>query len=97
MKLVVDKDVAKVAEFMVLNIPGTKLQRVARALVQLGELIWPEKYPETPFYAFGVAQEPMRPSDESQQRQESTQDAKRCPASPPNDLGTLESREATRG
>ena len=51
MKLIVDEDVAKVAEFMRLNIDAIKLQRVARALVQLGELIWPEQYPEDRYLA----------------------------------------------
>jgi hypothetical protein len=53
MKLIVDEDIAKVAEFMLRNCPAVKLQKIARGLVQLGELIWPEQYPwlERPFFA----------------------------------------------
>jgi hypothetical protein len=43
MKLIVDEDVAKVAEFMMhAHIPAEKLQDVARGIAQLAELIWPE-------------------------------------------------------
>jgi hypothetical protein len=43
MKLIVDEDVAKVVEFMMhAHIPAQKLQDVARGVVQLAELLWPE-------------------------------------------------------
>jgi hypothetical protein len=40
MKIHVDADVAKVAEFMVRNVPAVKLDIVARSLVQISELLW---------------------------------------------------------
>ena len=60
MKLVVDEHVAKVAEFMVRNVPAMKLQKVARGLLQLTDLIYSEEWfsqvsPESgPFNAFSV-------------------------------------------
>jgi hypothetical protein len=68
MKLIVDEDVAKVAEFMRRNIDAIKLQRVARALVQLGELIWPEQYPQDRFLPFRQEVSPLeRVADSPQQ------------------------------
>ncbi len=83
MKLVVDDDVAKVAEFMAQNVPGRKLQKVARALVQLGQLIWPEELPTLPFRAFGVAQAPIRP-DLSERQPEATLESRPAPSTPQN-------------
>ncbi|WP_423951370.1 hypothetical protein [Candidatus Binatus sp.] len=68
MKLIVDEDVAKVAEFMRLNIDAIKLQRVARALVQLGELIWPEQYPEDRYLAFRQEISPLERAADSPQQ-----------------------------
>lgn len=67
MKLKIDPEVAKVAEFMTRNVPATHLQRVARALVQLGNLIWPEHYPDDPYYPIKLDVDAMEPSAVSQQ------------------------------
>lgn len=68
MKLIIDEDVAKVAEFMRRNIEAVKLQRVSRALVQLGALIWPEQYAEDRFLAFRQELSPLEPDADSQRR-----------------------------
>jgi len=46
MKLIVDEDVAKVAEFMTSNVPALRLQRVARGLMQLVDILYAEVMPE---------------------------------------------------
>jgi hypothetical protein len=40
MKIVVDADVSQVAEFMMRNVDGSRLCRVAHALAELSELVW---------------------------------------------------------
>jgi hypothetical protein len=40
MKIIVDRDVAKVAEFMERNLIAPKLQEVAHGLAKLADLIW---------------------------------------------------------
>jgi len=40
MKIVVDTDVSQVAEFMMRNVDGSRLRRVAHALAELSELVW---------------------------------------------------------
>jgi hypothetical protein len=40
MKIVVDADVSNVAEFMMRNVDGSRLQQVAHALADLSDLIW---------------------------------------------------------
>jgi hypothetical protein len=40
MKITIDRDVAKVADFMIRNVPAAKLQSVARSLSQLSDLVW---------------------------------------------------------
>ena len=40
MKIVLDSDVAKVAEFMLRNVPASDLQRVAHGLSELADLVW---------------------------------------------------------
>ena len=76
MKSIVDEDVAKVAEFLTSNVPALKLQRVARGLLQLVELIYSEEYfsrvaPEAaPFRAFREAIEPFTSSQCSDARRQ---------------------------
>ena len=49
MKIVVDSDVSKVAEFMLRNVKARNLQRVAHALSELSDLVWkPEFYEDAP-------------------------------------------------
>lgn len=40
MKILIDGDVAQVAEFMMQNIRARELRRVAHALVQVADLMW---------------------------------------------------------
>ncbi len=95
MRLVVDDDVARVAEFVTRTIPGDKLRKVARALVQLGELIWLEEIEKERYSAFGVAQEPMRP-DLSQQQPKATSEPHPGPSIQQNDSGNSEHPEGSR-
>jgi len=64
MKLIIDEDVAKVADFMSRNCPAMKLQKIARGLLQLAQLIYPEEYSwqEPPFNPFTVDYEPFKSS-----------------------------------
>jgi hypothetical protein len=61
MKLIVDEDVAKVAEFMMRNLPALKLRRIAHGLVELGDLIW--RYPsmDQPEYTFLLERPTLTP------------------------------------
>jgi hypothetical protein len=40
MKIVIDADVSQVAEFMMRNVDGSRLCRVAHALAELSDLVW---------------------------------------------------------
>jgi len=79
MRLTVDDDVGRIAEYMERTIPGDKLKNVARALVQLGELVWRDESDRSRFSAFGIAQEPMRP-DVLQPRPEATPELRPDPS-----------------
>lgn len=59
MKISVDTDVSKVAEFMIRNVPAAKLQSVARNLSQLADLVWSHHaIPAVkPFRAFQLEQD----------------------------------------
>jgi hypothetical protein len=77
MKLIVDEDVAKVAEFMSRNLPVHKFQKIARGLVQLCELIYPEEYPwqDAPYFTFRLERQAFIAADESRQQQAATSPA----------------------
>jgi hypothetical protein len=57
MKICLDDDVGKVAEFMERNLPARKLQAVADALAQLADLIWARHANARDFRAFDVERE----------------------------------------
>jgi hypothetical protein len=65
MKLVVDEDVAKVAEFLIRSVKAKNIQRVAHGVAQLADLVFSEEWfravaPEAvPFTPFRIEEEPM--------------------------------------
>jgi len=54
MKILIDADVAKVAEFMMRSIPGTRLQPVACAVARLANCLWSEYYDGKQLMAFEI-------------------------------------------
>ncbi len=44
MKIVLDSDVAKVADFMLNNVRALELQRVAHAIADLANFVWAPEY-----------------------------------------------------
>jgi hypothetical protein len=48
MKISLDSEVARVAEFMVRNLKARDLRRVALAIGQIAELVWTDEYLDQP-------------------------------------------------
>ncbi len=70
MKIILDPDVSKVAEFMMRNVKARDLRRVARALAQMADLVWQPELLDLsarlrPF-TLSLSDEP-RPSESPQQ------------------------------